>query len=371
MALEAPGGPLRADQPGHNGYLDLFYRRELWEEPLICRPWRKVLVPLPPEIAGAPQTKRVIAWLASYHQSHSWQLMEALGCSEYSFSRTIRPLFTAGLLARGRLNPYNLGAMPYVYQLHPGAPLRAWVRDLNYLDWLGVTGGPKLSWANYPRHNMLVVELALAASRLLDSTVAVLGEPYATAIRMVPGSTNRSIGDAVLVLSSGLRVVVELVANMGEDVQRKIVRWGRLLTSATTSQLGTVVLLLNAAAPARQKALTRHLRRMVLAGLDSNQLGTAGAWVSDRETAQARAAMYIASWPEWFSPGGTTTLEFATLQAWRATPDSQFALSSILAHPFRPRHPEEWQDPAHNLPWLLATPEALRIKAGLAVPPDR
>ena len=362
-ALARPGGPVRAGRPGHGGYLDLYYRLELWEEPLLPRPWRRAQVPLPPETAGHPQVQRAIAWLAAYHQSHSWQMMRALGCSEYSFSRTIRPLYEAGLVARARFNPYRIGATPYMYQLNPGAPLRAWLRDLSWADWLGVTGGTKISRANYPRHNMLVAELALQTAERLPQVAQVMGEPYAHATRMVPATTNTSIGDCVLVLGSGLRVMVELVANLGDDVQRKIVRWGRLLTGGPASRLGLVVLLLNAAAPSRYKAVARHLRRMVHTGLEGRQLGPpGGGWATSREVQLARDSMYIAGWPDWFSPGGQPTGEFLQLQAWHAASDDSFVSSSILKHPFRPAQPAHWQDPVRNLPRLYATPQALRAR---------
>lgn len=350
-------------------HLDIFYRTDLWEEPTRLRPYRKQLVPLAPNVVRSRTTKQIMAWLASYHQAHTWQLMEALDVSTFTLSRHLRPMYMAGLLSRGRYNPYGSGAIPYIYQINDSPQTTKWLRDLSYVDWLGVTGGTKISFAsNYIRHNMLVGDMVLAASRLLSPVNVVLGERYAAASRLVPGSNSAALGDAVLVTESGLRVVVELVANMVDSLPRKVQRWGRLLATREANELGLVVVFLNAAPPVRQKSMARHLRQMITSGITPQTLGGQdGTWYSDREVDRARSGLVIANWPDWFSPGGKPTFAFGQLFGQRSMDGSTLEPVSILNFPFQPNDPSKWRDPIKNVPYLYSCPQVLRDRLGVSM----
>lgn len=342
-------------------HLDLYGRSELWEEPLRLRPYRRTLEPLPPRIANSDNTKRMIAWLVSYHQAHTWQLQEALGVSPYAMSRLARPLYLAGLVARGRPRLYGAGAVPYVYQLHDGAPFRAWLRSLCYADWLGVTGGTKVVFASYHhRHNMLVGDLALTAARTLSHVQVVLGEQYTAAPRMVPDCPHAALGDMAMVTSSGLRIVIELTANTSDSLERKVQRWGKIMVSRDAADLGMVVILLNAAQQYRRRRVGKMLRQLVARSLGAAQLANNGTWLSDREVGRARAGIMVAEWDNWFNASGHPTLSFAHLEASRSLDGHTFTQVPALTSPFTPRDPSIWQAPLANVSYLYGVPQVLR-----------
>jgi len=344
--------------------LDVYGRSDLWEEPIRLRPYRRPLQPLPPACARSPHTLRVLAWLYSYHQAHAWQLQEACGISTFSLSRVVRPLYLAGMVARGRYNPFGAGAVPYTYRLHDGAPLREYLRQLPSEHWLGVTGGAKPFFSNtHLRHNLMVGELALAVAQHVPEVAMALGESFAGASKMFPECRSGAQGDAVLVTWRGLRVVVELTSALSDGLPRKIRRWGRLLSQGDLREHGTVVVFMNGAAHKKHRQVGTVMRRHLLECLSPQGLAQGGQWPSDREVRRARAYVVYADWEEWFQ-GVEPGLGLAGLLV-RFSPDGHsWENTSLLDWDFDPPDPDTWMIPIRNRQRLYAVPHAQLLREG-------
>jgi len=339
--------------------LDLHYKVSLWEEPILLRPYRQDLVPLSNALRNSVHTKRAIAWLAAYGQAHTWQLQEALGISPTIASKTLRPLYEAGILARGRPSLYGEGAVPYFFKLINAAPLKEWVRGLSTADWLAVTGGANITLGTHLKHNVMVGDLVLKSVRHLDRIACAYGEPFSSAVRLIQGCTSPAIGDATLVRDDGLRIVVELTSHVTEGLGPKVTRWSRVLMNDERSELGLIILFLNAAPMANQKSMHRYLRKTIAEYSRPERLAVPGGYISTHQLSVARGGIYLADWSDWFSPGPTMTDNFRGLHAERLTIDDKWAGEDLINAPFSPSEPSVWQAPIRQMSNLYCTPRFL------------
>jgi len=345
--------------------LDVYGRVDLWEEPMRLRPYRRTLEPLPAAVARSRHALRVLAWLHSYHQAHAWQLQEACGISPFTLSRVMHPLYMAGLVARGRYNPFGAGAVPYTYKLYDGAPLRAFLRQLPSEQWLGVTGGVKTVFSStHFRHNLMIGEIALAAASSLNEIGLVLGEQFAGASKMFPDCQSGAIGDMVLVTTQGMRIIIELSSSLSDRIPPKILRWARLLSHGDLESHGTVVVMLNGASRKKHRQVGGVIKRQMLQALQSDSMAQGGKWPSDREVRRARSFVVYADWDEWFQ-GVDPTLGFSSL-ACHYTPDGQhWEQTSLLDWDFQPPDPDNWQIPIRNLHRIYSVPDRLLQRSAL------
>ena len=345
-------------------YVDLYYKDSMWEEPIRLRKWRREAVPLTRQASQGELTKRAIAWLIAYHQANTQQLQRVLGVQPYTMSRLLPRLYEAKFVSRGRYNPYGEGAMPLIYRLNDSAELRAWVRDLSYEDWLGVTGGVKILYrgADHHRHNLLVNELVLFAAQYLPRIGCVLGEQFTEAKRMIPDCDSNAIGDAALVFDNGMRVVIELTSTLHQNIDAKMVRWGKVLASKDFNDQGLIVLFVGAAKQKLAGQVVNGLKRLADNNLTAEKLSDGNRWLTDLEVSRVRSMIHVVDWRSWFLPGGVPQADFYGLVT-EFNPNNKrhWERTSIVNDwQFKPKKKDLWLAPMRQIDKVYAMPQILK-----------
>ena len=314
----------------------------------------------------------VVAALAAWHQMTAVQLAAHIGYPASKVSVILRPMYEAGLIERAiypRQGPWQ-PRRAHVYRLRLGEPLEAWLAQLDDSEWLGVgLGAPLTAAGHFVRHNLLVGELVLRLEEVASAPLqAIFGERFASSDRLFGASSrsaHRVFGDACIVRADGLRIVVELVRRQRPaEVMAKMTTWGRLLSQAPRSTLGTVVVFLNASAPGRDHAdRAVSLRRCHRYALSTDALGTGLLGEG-----YARSTIFTASWAEWFPAPHAISTEFAQLavsysdgKTWKRGFLLPGKSPNVL--PFGPSEPRSWAKPAR-----VATDPAAAAGNGSSTP---
>ena len=227
-------------------------------------------------------------------------------------------LFSAGLLARGRLLTGISGLrLPLLYRTAWTSPLGDIETQVTYQQWLALTAG--VPWRNGPqadRHNILASELGLRCAEY-GGWPCVLGESMAQFNQMfgndqVPAGRNWA-GDLLLVRSDGLRVVVEVSASAGVPFAEKAERWAQFL--ANDQSKATMVVFVDARRPDRaHDRLGQVIHRSM-----KKSISRAAFKSMDRVRAGVDERMAIVRWDDWFPAPHHCTPEFLTFDVQRPT----------------------------------------------------
>lgn len=337
--------------------LDIYYRPEIWDEPILLRPNRGDLVEMAPGRRNSEHVKRAVAWLAAYGQAHSWQLQEVLGVSPTVLSRTMKPLFESGIVARGRPDLFGGGSMPYFFKLVNEAPLKKFLRDMPTQEWLAISGGTNVVTGKHLKHNVTMGEVAIRAMRDIPSIACAFGEPFSAAERLVPDCKSGAIGDATLVRDDGLRYVVELTSYSTEGLEAKVVRWAKVLMRGSVHDVGLVIVFLNAAPPARHRYMDKMLRRTIESALNpQNLVDQHTPFVSDSTIQMLRDHILLASFSDWVKEGMVFTPEFQALHARALGGDGKWGPVDAIGMPFNPADRHTWLAPIRQMGNLYCIP---------------
>ncbi|XKH58504.1 hypothetical protein LG293_17940 (plasmid) [Citricoccus nitrophenolicus] len=249
----------------------------------------------------------------------------------------IRHLLTNGLVDVGSFpDPYGVNAAPagrdgqyrtkgFGRVLRPGRSdtFNRFTDHLTWAEWVSITGGhPWPGPGLYDRHNILAAELALRSAEMLP-VATVYGEKYSShdllagtgagraEIRGSRDSNRRA--DGTIVLSTGLKVALEVTASNSDRLISKVAAWARLIRDAPLDTTGLVVLFVAAPDPER----TAHRNdpssavRKTIAEVVSQYPGTG-------RNDPARRIGFV-HWREWFPARHQVSDRFMDTQVWFPT----------------------------------------------------
>lgn len=256
--------------------------------------------PLPPEHRFSSATKSIMAALSAWGAMDTSQIVRFSPTTPSRSGAALRALRRAGMVQTGRFVLYGTNA-PHVHRIANTESYRRWMASLTTDEWFEVTGSmPPRTGARAPRHDLMVVDLALAiAAGLSDRFGVVLGESYASLSGLFPSYKGKQMADLVAVRDDGLRVVVELTATWTDGLPSKIRRWGQVLAANGGLRSGTVVVFLTAGKGRAADALQARIRRHMPAMLAADAIEQSGAWLSAAAVESVRSAVHLASWEEW------------------------------------------------------------------------
>lgn len=288
-------------------------------------------------LRNAGSAQRRCALLAAARMWGSLTLEQAAAVTGYplaALTRDAKCLLRAGLVDVGAPEVTSVGGWSWRPTTLVAAGRESDVRShLAELTWpmrLAVTADRSWEKASASaRHNALTTELCLRAAAWLDVPF-VAGEMLSGVDDLFgAGAGGAAVpwtkrGDATIMRSDGVRVVVETTASAGPSLERKAEGWARLLAAHPSA--GVIVLFL-AAEPvdASSTDLLRRTRKAVSSALRSHP-GPVRFPVSAR--------MAVASWVDWFPRHGAVSDGFFGLRAYcRAAGD--WGVVDLMSAPCR------------------------------------
>lgn len=278
-----------------------------------------------------------------------------------SMPRSVRRLFGAGLIERGR--PLHHGAsMPVAIRPLQGRALKALRRQLDpeRLAWVLDRRTPRIP-ATGDRQSLLATELGLKLAEGAE-IAAVLG-PRAAGfheLNIEAGTKDsRRSADLVVVLHNGMRIAIEVTDSPDPIALRERVEaWVNLLEKHPHSALGLKVIFVDAADPVRRwpEEVWNPLTRLV------------GLELADRPHAVAMGVserILVTRWQQWMPRSGEPTLDLQQMLCLRWS-KGQWRRSYLGRDldTFQPRHPQLFGLFAADAKESAACPAVLRRFAG-------
>lgn len=183
--------------------------------------------------------------------------------------------------------------------IRPGAftgwPLYA--SQLSAAEWLHVTGGIEPTSANpFPRHNVLMTELALRIAEFVPACHAMLGEQFSRQADLFDNPNLMRLGDGVMVRRDGLRIVLEMTSAVRSGIEPKVQQWAKLLETDTTKST-VVVFVTTKRIGDTHKVLPKTMHAVGKAVTDG--MGRIGAKLNNR--------VFVADWGDWFGEGSVSS----------------------------------------------------------------
>lgn len=275
-------------------------------------------------------------------------------------SADVHALWSAGFADVGKLTTPGTSHLPYLVRPNTRGDWDQLFDMLRFDDWVGITAGQPWRWGSqHDRHNVLLTELALRVAEYCPVPV-VLGEQLAALNAMqppgVPLTKQQSTlaGDAVLVRSDGLRIVVELTVST-RQVAAKAQRWADMLAAEDRGSM--VVLFLLATHPTMPAGRRRKELFKAVHGAARSSMTHVLQGVPER--------MFVCEWLDWFPQRHLADRGFTELRALRSTgpsDDDRWEPVSLL-DPFDLPGPDGWAeafDIIANVRYLYGVPHWLR-----------
>lgn len=288
-------------------------------------------------------------------------------------SSAVSSCFSARLLSIGRLsNTFRAVTTAPRSAIYQGRDIRHRLRSVAGRQWTSAeylqvdAGGSGVrATGRYDRHNVLAAELALRAAESVDEVAMVLGERWASTDSMFPQRSGRSSalgrkshqmpsrGDGVLVLSNGMRIVLEVTTSASSEshISEKVRAWAKVITDHPMRTSGLVVLFVTAPPPHRMREDGRD-------PFARSYLGAIGRTLESRFPSRSADSpahrIGVASWTNFFPARHELSEAFAELVAHFPT-----GTRSLTSQTLR-MDPDAAQAPVRFGPLLAATPHWLR-----------
>lgn len=264
-------------------------------------------------------------------------------------------LWGAGLIQRGRYHDgfQRLNGVPDLFRPDNRVKDR-YLEELNYRDWLGVTGGSDAVYSHqFDRHNVLTTELALRAAELC-ALRGVAGESVSGWNKLFPPELEPNqyrAADAVLVRHDGSRILIETTVTVSSATAIKVKQLADLLARDPTGKTSAIFVI--AAHPdSREASDVALLARKVVARATVQSMGNVMANVASR--------IGVVRWKDWFPATGMVSPNFFSLSALTATgPKDDLWQSTDFLNPLDGAFAEE---PTDGLNDLYGVPHWMRFK---------
>jgi hypothetical protein len=328
--------------------------------------------PLWSRCTNSEHVHRVLALLNAFHHATSRQLHAVSQFPWHRSTKYLKAPFDLGIVQRGvfQKQRQTAGALPRLYSLHDGRPLRRLLAGIDDDTARRIVGNDDRAYtmsARHIRHDVLAFELALRIMETQPNIVAVTGEHQSTPAALLPGLKHTpSFGaDFVLHRHDGLRIAFEIAASRNNDhLKRTVEKWARLFVDLPRQDSGLVVVIVNAHRT-RHGQMASDLRRIladVTAGKNLKSLD--GTRAAEHEVLRARTQIHLASWLDWFPTSRTISPAGVGLHA-ASTPDGERWIAQALADPasyaYEPRGGTRWPTPTAETslavpPWVGVPP---------------